>query len=193
MSDAYRASYFGADKHPHVGLASVRAGNVIGGGDWSVDRLVPDCVRAIAAGSSVSLRNPGAVRPWQHVLEPVGGYMELAEHLHSDIARFARAWNFGPDNADAWPVQRVVERFMELWDANVSVDIAPGPHPHEAPHLALDCSMARGMLDWRPRTDLDDGLALTAEWYRRVLAGDDAARLTRAQIENFYTLERLSH
>jgi CDP-glucose 4,6-dehydratase len=160
-------------------LATVRAGNVIGGGDWSADRLVPDFFRAVLAGDEFVVRAPDAVRPWQHVLNPLSGYLTVAERLF-DGEDVAGAWNFGPELDDIQPVSRVVQRLCELWPQPVSVRVQPDA-AGEATYLALDSGKARNELDWRPVWDLDAGLAATVEWY----VADDPDAMTRAQIERF--------
>jgi CDP-glucose 4,6-dehydratase len=163
--EAYRAS-FGPEG---MRIASVRAGNVIGGGDWAEGRLVPDVVRAVLAGRPVSIRNLTSVRPWQHVLNPLEGYLLLAERLWGEQS-FAEAWNFGPDAADEQSVGWVVARLAELWGEEVVTVGAPGPQPPELPALRLDSSKARSRLGWRPRWELDEGLRRVVEWaeaYRR--------------------------
>lgn len=181
-----RASFFGPGDHP-ARVASVRAGNVIGGGDFSADRLVPDCMRAFARGEPVRLRFPNAVRPWQHVLEPLRGYIMLAEHLlGSDGARHARAWNFGPAPADEAPVGALAERLAALWGPGAKVEMdASGSHPHEAGLLRLDSTLARLGLGWEPRLDLADALALTISWHRAHAAGQDMASVTLGQISAY--------
>ncbi|WP_150290130.1 CDP-glucose 4,6-dehydratase [Sphingobium estronivorans] len=167
-----------------VGLATARAGNVIGGGDWSADRLVPDAVRAFSEGRTLEIRNPDAVRPWQHVLEPLTGYLLLAQALAADPARFARGWNFGPAAADMASVREVIERLAGHWGATRPWTKQPGEHPHEAAMLTLDSSAAADALGWRPRLSLDRALALTADWYR----ADDKRAVTRAQAEDFLAM-----
>ncbi|WP_097092090.1 CDP-glucose 4,6-dehydratase [Novosphingobium sp. Chol11] len=164
-----------------VGLATARAGNVIGGGDWSADRLVPDAVRAFSAGQTLEIRNPQAVRPWQHVLEPLTGYLLLAQALNADPARFARGWNFGPAPADMASVRDVVDLLGRHWGVTRPWAAQPGEHPHEAAMLTLDSSAAAAALGWRPRLTLDRALALTADWYR----AEDKRAVTRAQAEAF--------
>ncbi len=164
-----------------TGLATARAGNVIGGGDWSADRLVPDAIRAFSAGRTLEIRNPGAVRPWQHVLEPLTGYILLAEALSADPVRFARGWNFGPAASDMAPVQTVIDLLANQWGVTQPWATQPGDHPHEAAMLTLDSSAAADALGWRPRLSLDHALALTADWYR----ADDARAITRAQVDAF--------
>jgi CDP-glucose 4,6-dehydratase len=187
VTAAYRQAFFQtgrAQSAAHLAVASARAGNVIGGGDWSADRLLPDCVRAFAAGQPVALRNPGAVRPWQHVLEPLAGYLILAERLWTDRA-CAEAWNFGPADDDARPVGWVVERVAALWGAGARWQAQVGDHPHEAMQLRLDSSKARAGLGWRPRLGIEAALAWTIDWYRREASGEDAVKLTEAQIARF--------
>lgn len=184
VTAAYRSSFFAAG----AAIASARAGNVIGGGDWATDRIVPDIVRAVAAGEAVRVRNPNAVRPWQHVLEPLSGYLMLAERLCASPAEFAEAWNFGPGDADAVSVETVVTSMARLWGPSVRWKADAGPHPHEAGFLRLDSSKARGRVDWRPRLRLDAALDWTVTWYKSQGQGGDAAALTRAQIERYMEL-----
>jgi len=180
-TSAWRRSFF----TDGTVLASVRAGNVIGGGDWAADRLVPDCIRAMAEGRPVVIRNPQAVRPWQHVLEPLGGYLLLAERLLADGEAYAEAWNFGPDAADALPVSALVDRVVALWGQGASWVHDEADHPPEAQTLRLDCGKAAGRLGWRPRTDIDTALRWTVDWYRRVRDGDDPRQLTLDRIRAF--------
>jgi CDP-glucose 4,6-dehydratase len=185
VTAAYRDSFFAVGS-PAMGLASVRAGNVIGGGDWASDRLLPDCARAFAAGRPVELRNPRAVRPWQHVLEPLAGYLLLAERLWSDLG-FAEAWNFGPRESDARTVSDVVDAVARLWSIETGWTAQPGDHPHEAMQLRLDSTKARTRLGWTPRLPLDQALAWTVDWYRRAQAGEPAHALVDAQIAAYET------
>lgn len=159
-----------------VGLASARAGNAIGGGDWATDRLVPDVIRALLRGKEVVLRNPDAVRPWQHVLEPLGGYLLLAQNLFKDPARYAGAWNFGPDATDSRSVVWVVEELCRRWGGEARYRCERGEHPHETGELRLDSAKARAELGWRPRWDLTRALDAVVEWTReyaenRLVAG----------------------
>jgi CDP-glucose 4,6-dehydratase len=167
-----------------VAVASARAGNVIGGGDWSPDRLVPDCMRAFAQSETVRVRNPRATRPWQHVLDPLCGYLLLAETLLAG-SEAAQAWNFGPSTDNIATVSDVVQLLVTHWGDGASWSADPGPHPHEAGLLAVDASQARHELDWRPRLDLCDAVRWTVDWYRRQRAGEDAAALIRAQIGDY--------
>jgi CDP-glucose 4,6-dehydratase len=173
--DAWRRSY-------DMRVATGRAGNVIGGGDWGEDRLIPDVMRAAAAGTPIAIRRPDAVRPWQHVLEPLSGYLTLAQRLWED-ASFAEGWNFGPPAEDARPVRWIADRITELWPGDLAWDVDPGPHPHEAGFLALDSSKARERLGWQPGWDLDEALARIVEWHVAQRDGQDMRALTLAQIE----------
>ena len=170
------------------GIASLRAGNVIGGGDWAQDRLIPDCVRAFQQGKAVEIRNPNAVRPWQHVLDALAGYLLLAERLYGDPAGFGQAWNFGPDPSGSKTVLSVVEHFAAHWGDNPEWRIAEGLTLSEEPVLAIDASKARTQLGWRSVLNLDDSLGWTAEWYRKQEAGENASKLCTEQICRF--LER---
>jgi CDP-glucose 4,6-dehydratase len=192
ITSAFRDSYFSTEDfgQPRIALASARAGNVIGGGDWTRDQLIPDLMRAFLAGQSCLIRNPSAVRPWQFVLEPLRGYLLLAERLAGDTSRFASAWNFGPAEADAKPVSWIAEELARLWGDHASWRDDSGTHPGEANSLKLDASKARACLDWHPVVPLNLALKWIVEWYRAFQAGDDLLRLTRAQIERY---EALSH
>jgi CDP-glucose 4,6-dehydratase len=165
---SYRDSFFPPDqinKH-QVALGSTRAGNVIGGGDWATDRLIPDIIRAIAAGKPVVIRSPHAIRPWQHVLEPLNGYLSLAEHLWTHEAKYASAWNFGPSSEDARTVSWIVDYVTKAWGEGARWELDAGPHPHEDTYLKLDCSKASSRLGWRPKLDLGTTLEWIVEWYR---------------------------
>jgi CDP-glucose 4,6-dehydratase len=182
---AYRRSFFAGGP----ALASVRAGNVIGGGDWAADRLLPDLLQAFAAGRPALVRNPVAVRPWQHVLDPLCGYLLLAERLVRDGGDFARAWNFGPDPRGAVPVGVLATQMARLW-GDGQLDVAPVPHgPHEAQLLHLDPTRARTDLRWQPRLDLDTALAWTVAWHKAWVADPAAARtITQEQIAAYASL-----
>jgi CDP-glucose 4,6-dehydratase len=172
--DAWRRSY-------DLRVATGRAGNVIGGGDWGEDRLVPDIMRAAEAGTPIAIRRPDAVRPWQHVLEPLSGYLSLAERLWDDPGA-AEGWNFGPAPDDARPVRWIVDRVTELWPGELRWDVDPGRHPHEAGFLALDSAKARERLGWAPRWGLGTALERIAEWHLGHREGADLRALTLAQI-----------
>ena len=181
VTSAMRRSFF-ADG-PSV--ASARAGNVIGGGDWGTDRLLPDMMRAFAEGETVIIRHPDAIRPWQHVLDPLAGYMMLIEKMFSPGQSFAEGWNFGPLEDNAQPVGHLVERAAALWGESAGWKLDPAPKLHEATFLKLDISMARARLGWRPRLDLETALALTVNWYRAHQKGEDMPGFTRQQIKNY--------
>lgn len=185
---AYRKSYFtGGPNGAKALLASVRAGNVIGGGDWAEDRLIPDIVRAIVAGKRVSIRSPQAVRPWQHVLEALRGYLLIAERLAIGDAAAATAWNFGPSADDTQSVGWIVDRMIASWGAG-DFELEKGSHPHEANLLMLDCSKARSALGWRPALNLPMALERVVSWHRAVQDGADARAVTRAQLNEYRAL-----
>ena len=191
VSAAYRQSYFPiahlADHH--VALATARAGNVIGGGDWSQDRLIPDLVRGFLAGESVPIRRPHAIRPWQHVLEPLHGYILLAEHLLSaNPAPYATAYNFGPDDDDAKPVGWIVDKMTAFWGDGASWFLDEQEHVHEAGYLKLDASRAHSDLGWKPRLRLDTALQWLVEWYRACQSSADMNSFTISQIQNYEAL-----
>lgn len=190
VSSAYRSSFFNANAHGQhgVALATVRAGNVVGGGDWAQDRLIPDILAAFAQGKVVNIRNPRAVRPWQHVLEPLRGYLTLAERLYEDGPSYAEGWNFGPNDEDAKSVGWIVEQMAEMWGNEANWQIDAGEHPHEATYLKLDISKARSLLGWHPALRLNDALKLIIDWAKQRQAGADIRRLTLAQIHTYQTL-----
>ncbi|MDC3087406.1 CDP-glucose 4,6-dehydratase [Paracoccaceae bacterium] len=172
VTAAYRNSFFNSVRHGkhQVALASARAGNVIGGGDWADDRLIPDVLRAIETGQSVNIRNPQATRPWQHVLEPLNGYLILAEKLYTEGQAFAEAFNFGPAEEDAKPVLWIVKQLTQSWGDGASWHLDGGTHPHEAYHLKLDCSKARTVLGWQPHWNLTKALQAVIVWHKAHLA-----------------------
>jgi CDP-glucose 4,6-dehydratase len=165
-------------------VATARAGNVIGGGDWADDRLVPDAMRAALAGGDLVVRNPDAVRPWQHVLCPLSGYLALAERLWDDPAA-AGAWNFGPDPGDELPVHAIAERVCALWGEGLAWRAEPRDGPPETAVLRVDSTKARDGLGWAPAWGLDDALAATVDWFRAVAGGEDARSLCRAQLADY--------
>jgi CDP-glucose 4,6-dehydratase len=167
VAAAYRSSFLSP---AGVGLATARGGNVIGGGDWGEDRIVPDAVRAFADGRPLRVRNAAAVRPWQHVLDLVGGYLELARRVHDDPAGYSEAWNFGPEPQDDVPVRALADLLCSAWPG-ARWDSDGGDGPAEAKHLALDSSKAAARLGWRPRMALPDAVRVTLEWYRCALSG----------------------
>jgi CDP-glucose 4,6-dehydratase len=179
VTSAYQRSYFG---NGGVSLASARAGNVIGGGDWAVDRLVPDFFRAVDAGEPMTIRSPDAARPWQHVMEPLSGYLLLAENLFRHGDRFAGGWNFGPQDGDAWTVRQIVDF---LTRDGGTVVVSDSAQPHEAKTLKLDSSKARRQLGWAPRWPTEKALEMTGQWYKAWRNGDDMQRVTLDQIEAY--------
>lgn len=186
VTSSYRNSFFNASG---VALGSARAGNVIGGGDWAADRLVPDILRALEQGQPVSIRNPNAIRPWQHVLEPLSGYLQLAERLFvSNGQSFAEAYNFGPREEDAKPVQWIVENMCSAWAQGGNAakwEQQEGDHPHEAHYLKLDISKAKARLGWQPKWSLDIALAKIVEWHLARAQGADVRQLSLAQIQSY--------
>ena len=190
VSAAYRSSFFNAINYEQhgVALATVRAGNVIGGGDWAQDRLVPDILTAFEQGEKVEIRNPHAIRPWQHVMEPLRGYLTLAEQLFDSGPIFAEAWNFGPHDEDAKPVGWIVEQMAALWGGDAQWQVDTSDHPHEAHYLKLDISKARSLLDWHPALRLKDALALIIDWSKQRQAGANMRQLTLAQLHDYQAL-----
>lgn len=189
VTAAYRSAYFNPSDFSRHGLAlaSARAGNVIGGGDWGVDRLVPDIMHALLHGNTVAIRNPDATRPWQHVLEPLSGYLLLAQRLWEDGPAYAEGWNFGPNDEDARPVAWIADYLTRQWGANAAWQTAGEAHaqPHEAHYLKLDCSKARAKLQWRPRWQLEDALSRIVDWYRGYQRQADMRQICIAQIDDF--------
>ncbi len=182
VASAFRSSFFGAPDGPAV--ATARAGNVIGGGDWARDRLIPDLMRGALEDRAVAIRNPNAIRPWQHVLNPLHGYLTLSERLWDD-REHARGWNFGPDAEDDRPVGWVADRLAELWGEGLRWERDPGEHPHEAHYLRLDSSLAKARLGWTPRWALDEALDSIVRFGRAQQAGADLRDVVLVQIAAF--------
>jgi len=184
---AYRRSYFSPEAHEHreVALASTRAGNVIGGGDWAKDRLIPDIMKAIMEDRPVIIRSPNAIRPWQHVLEPLNGYLCLAERLWAHGPKFAQAWNFGPSGEEAKTVSWIVEYLTSVWGEGARWELDSAQHPHEDTYLKLDCSKAKSLLGWAPKLQLSTTLEWIVEWYRGYQQNEDMRSLTEEQIIRF--------
>ena len=182
VTSAYRNSFL---RNSGTALASARAGNVIGGGDWTPGRLVPDVLRAFEQGRPALIRSPAAVRPWQHVLEPLSGYLALAEQLWVQSQAFAEGWNFGPRHDDAKPVQWLTSRLAEEWGGGARWECDRNVHPHEAAYLSLDISKARERLGWEPSWDLATALTKTVDWHRACMSGEDMRALCAAQIADY--------
>jgi CDP-glucose 4,6-dehydratase len=179
---AYRSSFFGGST---TAIATVRAGNVIGGGDWARDRLIPDLVAAFVSGKPCVIRNPESVRPWQFVLDPLSGYLMVAEKLVEQGHPFAEAWNFGPPDSDAMPVRWIADEMVKHWGDGAVWEPSPGRHPHETGCLKLDASKAIERLGWHPRTSLAAALQLTAHWYKSWNRGENPRRISREQIDRY--------
>jgi CDP-glucose 4,6-dehydratase len=186
VTAAFRNSFFsGAKREAMAGVGSARAGNVIGGGDWAADRLIPDVMRAVLEGRKLLIRNPHAVRPWQHVLDPLCGYLMLAEKLCEDPERFSESWNFGPKESETLSVSALIERLSELWGPGLLWHFDDGPHPHEARYLKLDCTKAKTKLGWEPRWNLSSALEATLQWYKAQQSHQDVRSLTLEQIRSY--------
>jgi CDP-glucose 4,6-dehydratase len=187
VTAGYRSSYFNPEKYAKhgVAIASARAGNVIGGGDWALDRLIPDMLRAIGRGEAVLIRNPAAIRPWQHVLEPLSGYLMLAEKLYTQGPGYAEAWNFGPYDVDAKPVEWIIERITQVWGQDAAWKLDGVPQPHEATYLKLDCSKARAHLGWLPRWNIGQTIEKIVGWHKACDQGADMHQMTLAQINAY--------
>lgn len=188
--NAYLNSFFSssATKKRSVGAASARAGNVIGGGDWGVDRLVPDCIRALHRGQTIGIRNPHAIRPWQHVLEPLYGYLQLGAALRHDPQRYSGAWNFGSSNSSHLTVGEMADRLIQYWGNGSWKDLSDPQAPHEATLLKLNCDKAHAELNWRGVLTIDECLLMTADWYKEFYSGSrmkDMYQFCVSQIRNY--------
>jgi len=186
LTKSYQKSFFTSDSG--VNLASVRAGNVIGGGDWAENRLIPDFIKAIISGEPAIIRSPDSIRPWQHVLEPIAGYLILAEKMSSDVGRnFVGGWNFGPADIDVQTVSQISDKLCNFWGEGVSwkIEDQNKEHPHEATYLKLDCSKARGEIGWKPLLDLDKALDWIVEWYKCFQQNGDMTEITLRQIRRY--------
>lgn len=188
VTQAYIRSYFNPEEvlpKQKCSLASGRAGNVIGGGDFAADRLISDCIRAFATRKPIVIRYPDAVRPWQHVLEPLYGYLLLAQHLYEEGRAFSGGWNFGPNDDDRKSVRWIVERIISLWGDNGSWQIDQGNHPHEALYLELDCSKSKKNLKWSPQWDINSALEKSVVWYKAFFQNEDVSKITLQQITHY--------
>ena len=188
VTSSFRSSFFNPKEYKNhgVAIASARAGNVIGGGDWAEDRLIPDFMRAIFKGEKVKIRSPYAIRPWQHVLEPLSGYLALCEKLYSTGTAFAEGWNFGPDDSDAKNVEWISNKICELWGKGASFEIDTNPQPHEASYLKLDCSKAKSELGWAPGWDIETTLKSIVDWNKTFLAVGNMRAETEKQIIDYF-------
>ena len=191
VTSSYRNSYFNPSKYSEhgVAVASARAGNVIGGGDWADDRLIPDFIRAISKGEEVKIRSPYAIRPWQHVLEPLTGYLSLAARLFIEGAKYAEGWNFGPDDKDARNVEWITRTICELWGDDATFSVDTHPQPHEANYLKLDCSKAKSELDWFPKWNIETTLATIVDWNKSFIAGENMRTVTEQQINQYFQIK----
>jgi CDP-glucose 4,6-dehydratase len=187
VTSAFRNSFFNSEDFDNhgVALASARSGNVIGGGDWAKDRLIPDIMRAISAGKPVVVRNPDSIRPWQHVLEPLSGYLLLAQKLWEEGRSFAEAWNFGPNDEDAKPVSWVATSLTRMWGKGASWELDGHKHPHEAHYLKLDCSKAKSRIGWSPTWNLETTLRAIVNWHQEYLERKDMRAVVTEQINAF--------
>jgi CDP-glucose 4,6-dehydratase len=186
LISSYRDSYFTSyDSEINTALASVRAGNVIGGGDWAEDRLIPDIVRSFQDGKMVVIRNPYSVRPWQHVLDPLYGYMYLAESLVNDPKKYSSGWNFGPVSNDSKTVQWIVEEMAKKWGDKTNWVVDDSVQPHEADYLTLDCERANKILNWMPKWNINDALHKIIEWHKLEHSGENCRKICIEQINEY--------
>ena len=193
VTAAYRKSFFNPDdfKRHKKSLASVRAGNVIGGGDWQKDRIIPDCIRALESNKPIGIRNPNATRPWQHVLEPLSGYLLLASKMYEEPQKFCGAWNFGPNYDSIIPVGEVAEKVVARWGNGSWIDLSDKNAPHEAKLLSLDISKANLYLKWIPVWDTEKAIEKTVDWYKEYIK-KDPYRICVDQIEEFHVQTQLN-
>tara|TARA_S200000501_G_scaffold85996_1_gene78782 strand:+ start:12254 stop:13330 length:1077 start_codon:yes stop_codon:yes gene_type:complete len=185
VSAAYRLSFLENDG---IAMATARAGNVIGGGDWAQDRLIPDVIHAFEISENVQIRNPDAIRPWQHVLEPLSGYITLAEKLYLEGNKYAEGWNFGPNHDDAKSVSWIVDYLCKNWGQGTKWTKQPGEHPHEAQHLKLDISKAKKLLKWNPSWSITEALSNVIDWHKAFLKNEDMQLKTLEQINKYSDL-----
>lgn len=188
ITSSFRNSFFNENsfnKHG-VAIATARAGNVIGGGDWADDRLIPDFIRSALQKKKIKIRNPHAIRPWQHVMEPLWGYLILAMKLYNEGTKYNGGWNFGPDDSDAKDVLWIVQKLCDLWTGNVSYEIDKSLHPHEANYLKLDCSKAKSELKWQPRWNVENSITKIVEWYKVFEKGGNIREITLKQINDYF-------
>jgi len=188
ITSAFRSSFFNPKEYKihGVALASARAGNVIGGGDWADDRLIPDFIRSIMLGDKVKIRSPYAIRPWQHVLEPLSGYLTLCEKLYSAGPSFAEGWNFGPEDSDSKSVEWITNKICQFWGNEASYELDKNPQPHESSYLKLDCSKAKALLGWYPAWNIETALQMIVDWYKALSGNVDMRKFTISQIEKYF-------
>ena len=184
VTSSFRLSFF---DQLNIGLATARAGNVIGGGDWSQDRLIPDFVRAQQSNTTLSIRSPKAIRPWQHVIEPIFGYLNLCERLYQDPKKYSEAWNFGPNDSDMVDVETVISELQGHMSRTVNVELNKDPSKHEASLLKLDVSKVKRELDWESRWDFKESIKLTAEWYEAYYQHKDICNFSLQQVKQYLT------
>ena len=190
VTSSFRNSFFNPTEYKKhgVALASARAGNVIGGGDWSDYRLIPDMMKGILDGSVIKIRHPKAVRPWQFILDPLSGYLTLVQKLWENGGEFTEGWNFGPPNIDVKPVSWIVEKLTKQWNHDINWELDKADNPHEADYLRLDCSKAKSRLGWLSKMNLDLALSWTTDWYKQYEQKNDMRQFTEKQIDNFLSL-----
>lgn len=191
VTSAYRQSFFNQGGH-QAAIASARAGNVIGGGDWAVDRLIPDFMKAMLENKTFIIRSPSSIRPWQYVLEPLNGYLMLAENLYTDKSYFSEGWNFGPDQSDARDVQWIIRHISELWGESAEWQLDENPRRHEAAYLKLDCSKATTKLGWEPLLTLPETLQWIVAWYKHYRCNSDMRAITLQEIAKYEALTEKS-
>lgn len=187
VTSSYRNSFFNPTDYDNhgVAIASARSGNVIGGGDWAENRLIPDCVNSLVNNEPIHIRNPHAIRPWQHVLEPLSGYLLLAEKLYNHGPEYAEAWNFGPNDEDAKPVEWIVQKMIEKWDGQASYKVDEGDHLHEAGYLKLDCSKAKIQLGWQPHWSLETAIEKIVQWSNNYQSKENIRKVSLRQIQEY--------
>lgn len=185
ITSAYRKSFFNKTKNRDISLASVRAGNVIGGGDWAKDRLIPDIMKGILKNESIRIRNPNYIRHWQHVLDPLNGYLMLAEKMWNENEKFAESWNFGPIENNAKPVSWILEKFNEKWENGIKWELDDKEYNHENKFLKLDSSKSNSKLGWISKIELEEAIRLIVEWYSMFKKGEDMKKVTKEQIRYF--------
>jgi CDP-glucose 4,6-dehydratase len=187
ITKSFRKSFFGSNSKNNVGLASVRAGNVIGGGDWGENRLIPDIIRGIKNKENIKIRNPNAIRPWQHVLDPLNGYINLAEKLWDDQTQYSEGWNFGPEKSEVKSVSWIIEKFNEFWKNKINWTVS-NSELHEANNLILNCEKAKSKLGWNLKMNTEIALKWTIDWYSKYFDGEDMMKITEKQIIKFQEL-----